>query len=220
VPTIRFRIGDAFPASDPVARCITVLAMMSNDWLRSNAEMHALDDDAPDAAGRRVTLFRQQASLHHEAAAFIANARKWFPEVDAFIQGLPQEAQDECALVVGGIDPASPHYHGDWLADNRHVTFHYAKMHPDAAAHGKEKLADALTRAADIEGSISMEDDFGSVRFGFADDVAVQWLPDAEEQAQFLTALAQSMMALARFAQRAAGAYMRARPEGTFILEP
>jgi hypothetical protein len=35
-----------------------------------------------------------------------------------------------------------------------------------------------------------------------------------------LTALAQSMMALARFAQRAAQACMPTRPEETFILEP
>jgi hypothetical protein len=41
--------------------------------------------------------------------------------------------------VVGGIDPQSPHYHGDWLADHRNVTFHYPEMHPDKAKHCQEK---------------------------------------------------------------------------------
>ena len=166
MPTIRFRIGDAFPAGDPVARFITVLAMMSNDWLRSNAEMQALDDDTSDAAGHRLMPFRQQASPHHDAATFVANARRRFPEVDGFIQSLPQEAQDECARVVGGIDPGSTHYHGDWLADHRHVTFHYANMHPEAAAHGEEELADALGRACRHRGSISMETSSGAFADG------------------------------------------------------
>jgi hypothetical protein len=37
VPTLRFQIGNGFPAGDPIARFITVVAMMSNDWLRSTA---------------------------------------------------------------------------------------------------------------------------------------------------------------------------------------
>jgi hypothetical protein len=41
---IRFKIGDAFPASDPVARFLTGLAMISNDWLRSIEEMLKLGD--------------------------------------------------------------------------------------------------------------------------------------------------------------------------------
>jgi hypothetical protein len=32
VTTVRFKIGAAFPAEDPVARFVTALAMMSNDW--------------------------------------------------------------------------------------------------------------------------------------------------------------------------------------------
>lgn len=70
MPKVTFKIGEAFPASDPVARFITVLGMMSNDWLRSIAEMLALDDSDQDSEGRRLSLFRQQASLHHEAATF------------------------------------------------------------------------------------------------------------------------------------------------------
>ena len=78
---LRFTIGDAFPADDPVARFVTVLAMMSNDWLRLVKQMLAIDDEdrEDDAAGLLVMSFRYQASLHAEAAGFIVDARRMFP---------------------------------------------------------------------------------------------------------------------------------------------
>ncbi len=42
--TLRFTIGDAFPADDPVARFVTVLAMMSNDWSRFVDQMLRVED--------------------------------------------------------------------------------------------------------------------------------------------------------------------------------
>lgn len=213
---VKFTIGEAFPSRDPVARFITVLGMMSNDWLRSIQDMLALDDADPDSGGRRVSLFRQQASLHHEAATFISDARRRFPEIDKFIDRLPTVAQEECDQVVGGVDPESPHYHGDWLADHRNVTFHYPEMHPEKAEHGQEEITEALDAGSELESSIESGDYFGSVRFRFADEVAVQWLPDGPDQATIIENLRESVLALSRFAQRAARAYMETRPAGTF----
>lgn len=65
---IHFKIGEAFPARDPVARFITGLAMISNDWLRSVEDMFGLEGDTPEEIGRRISLFRHQAALVHEAA--------------------------------------------------------------------------------------------------------------------------------------------------------
>jgi hypothetical protein len=220
VTIIRFRkISDVFPAEDAVARFITVVAMMSNDWVRLMDDMLALDDHASDATARRIMSFRQQAALHDEAARFIADARRRFPQIDAFIKALDQEAQDECDQIMGGIDPKSPHYHGDWLTDHRNVTFHYPEMHPAKAAHGKEEISEALKAAAELEGTITFGQGLGSVRFGFADEVAVQWLPDLENEVHLIETLRESVMALARFAQRVIGAYLESRPDGTFTVE-
>ncbi len=220
MPKVTFKIGDAFPASDPVARFITVLGMMSNDWLRSIAEMLALDDSDPDSEGRRVSLFRQQASLHHEAATFIRDARRRFSEVEDFVASLSTVAQNECDQIVGGVDLGAPSYHGDWLADHRNVTFHYPEMHPDKAEHGREEIAEALDAASELASSIEFSDYFGSVRFRFADEVAVQWLPDGPEQETLIEHLRESVLALSRFVQRAARAYMESRPSGTFTEAP
>jgi hypothetical protein len=167
--TIRFeKIGEAFPASDPVARFVTVLAMVSNDANRSMDELLDVEDGPPDSGARRMMLFRQQASFFFEAATFIGEASSRFNEVRDFIAGLPQEARDECAQVVGGIDPSSTHYVGDWLRDHRNVTFHYSEMHPEKAAHGKEEITQALEDAAELPGTVNVSDELGGVRFWFA----------------------------------------------------
>jgi hypothetical protein len=218
--TIRFpRIGEVFPANEPVARFVTVVAMMSNDWVRLMEDMLALADDTPDVSARRVMSFRQQAALHDEAARFIADARRRFPQIDAFIQTLDQDAQNECEQITGGIDPESAHYHGDWLVDHRNVTFHYPEMHPDKAKHGKEEITEAMKAASELEGTISFGQGMGSVRFGFADQIAVQWLPDVENEGHLISTLREAVMALARFAQRAVGAYLESRPADRYTVE-
>ncbi len=57
---IRFKIGDGFPACDPLARFITGLAMISNDLLRALEDMLRLEGDTPEEIGRRVALFRRR----------------------------------------------------------------------------------------------------------------------------------------------------------------
>ncbi len=218
MPTVTFNIGEAFPASDPVARFVTVLAMVSNDANRSLDELIAVDDaeHSPDSGARKMMLFRQQAAFFFEAAKFITKANRHAPEVREFIAGLPQEARDECAQVVGGIDPKSAHYIGDWLGEHRNVTFHYSEVHPDKAAHGDEEITLALTEAAELPGTVHFDEEMGSVRFWFADEVVAQWLPPDEKKPPTIIALREALMALVRFTQRAFAAYQAARTAGTF----
>jgi hypothetical protein len=215
---IRFQIGDAFPARDPTARFITGLGMVSNDWLRSLEEMFKLGD-TPEEVGRRVSLFRRQAALVHEAATFITDARRMFPQVANFIDALEAEARTGCERVIGAVDPKSPKYLGEWLEEHRNVTHHYPTMHPAAAKHGQEEMANALAQAADIESTIDSGRYFGEARFRFADEVGVQLLPPLEDRT-WMEDLRDVAMALSDFAQRAAQAYLQNRPAGTFAVEP
>jgi hypothetical protein len=215
---IRFKVGDAFPASDPVARLITGLGMISNDWLRSLDDMFKLERDTPEEMGRRVSLFRRQAALVHEAANFITDARRMFPEVASFVDGLEVEARDGCEHVIGAADSGSAHYLGDWLEEHRNVTHHYPKMHPKAAEHGQEEMANALAAGAEIESTIDSGQRFGDARFRFADEVGVQLLPPLDDTS-WVEKLRDTAMALAEFAQRAAQTYLEARPAGTFTVE-
>jgi hypothetical protein len=215
---IRFRIGDAFPASDPVARFVTGLAMISNDWLRSIGDLLARKGDTPEEMGRRVSLFRRQAALLHEAAQFITDAQRMFPDVANFINGLKPEARTACERVTGAVDSNSPHYLGDWLEDHRNVTHHYPRMHPTASEHGREEMAKALDEAAGIESTIDSGQSFGDARFRYADEIGVQLLPDLDDR-NWVEETRDTAMALAEFAQRAAQAYLEARPGGSFTVE-
>lgn len=215
---LRFTIGEAFPARDPVARFVTVLAMMSNDWMRLTTQLLELKPFFFDADGLIIMSFRHQASLHHEAAEFIRDTRRRFPEVETFLEGLSQEAKDDLQRVLDGVDPKAPAYHGGWLGENRNVTFHYPEMQADKAAHGKEEVFNALTEAAALEGTISSGASFGSVRFEFADTVVAQWIPEHDTEA-VVGNLRDAVSALARFVQRAALAYLESRPDGAVTVE-
>lgn len=216
---IRFKIGVAFPAEDPVARFITGLAMISNDWLRSLEDMFGLAGESHEEIGRRVSLFRRQAALIHEAATFITDARRMFPEVVAFVGALEPNARDGFERVTGAVDTASPHYLGAWLEGHRNVTHHFPKMHPAAAQDGKEEMTNALAGATDIESTIDTGQRFGDARFRYADEVGVQLLPSLEDTS-WVEKLREAALALADFAQRAALAYLEVRPDGTFTVEP
>jgi hypothetical protein len=223
MPTLKFKIGDGFPAKDPVARFISVLAMISNEWLRSIEELVSIEGGGAEEEGLRIAKFRYQASLHYEAAGFIADAKRRFSEIASFVDALDEHARRECEAVLAGADSKSPEYLGKWVERNRGVTFHFPEMHPQKAEHDKEEITQALQDAADIESTIEFGETFASVRFRFADQLAVQWLPDAEadraEAEAALTNLREAALALARFAQRAARSYLESRPEGTFEEE-
>lgn len=210
VPTISFKIGEAFPADDPVARFVTVLAMMSNDVNRSFALLDPKGD-----SGEELTLFRYQASLYFEAARFIADTPRHYPTVEAFLAALSQEARDEHDQIVGGIDRKSPHYVGDWLSRHRDATFHYPRMHPEKASRGTESIFQALDAAGEQRGEITFYATLGSLRCGFADTVAAQWVTDDDEH-ETITRLREALLALVRFTQRVLTAHNAARPANTF----
>lgn len=197
-----------FPASDPVARFVTVVAMMSNDWLRLMGIMIAAESEAHDDAGIRLLSFRQQAALYHEAAKFLTESRRRFPDVDRFVNDLDAATRLAFDRVVGGLDATSPHFQGQWLVDQRNVTFHYPKMHPNAAAHGDEELMKAMDASAGQQGTITEGKRAGEIRFGFADEVVVQWLPPVENSRETLGKLVEAVTALGEFARKAIESYL------------
>jgi hypothetical protein len=85
-----FRIGDAFPADEPVARYVVVLAAIYNDWRRTAEAMNGAGSGA-EGMGVRLLHFRQIVGYSHEATAFLRGARKRYPEIDAFVSGLDAE---------------------------------------------------------------------------------------------------------------------------------
>lgn len=214
-----FNIGEAFPSSDEVARFVTGLAMSNNEWHRSMAVMP--QDDPAEATeevrGARLMLARQQAATCYEAIDFIDSARRQFPQVASFIDGLGPEAQEHFSHIKEAVDPKSP-FHLPWLRDHRNATMHVPELHPEKYKRGTEDMANALDKAAPLEGIVTHDDTVRTVRFGFADAVSVHLLP--WDDPDVMKHLSRARMALGGFVHEALEAYMRSLPPGVVKSEP
>lgn len=212
----RFNIGEAFPADDPAARFVTVLAMVSNDHIRAVRLLGETDGDSDEDRARRTWVFRWLTATHYEAIDFIVKTRSWYPsEVTRLLAGAP-DAQETLTAVLAAVDPRSEKYLGAWLEDHRNVMFHYAKLQPDAARHGAEEMHEALRRAADIDGTIINGDVLAQNLFPFADEVVVQWMPKDPE---VLTKLVAASLDLVTFTQLAMREYVKTLPRGVLTIE-
>jgi hypothetical protein len=74
-----FRIGDAFPADEPIARWATVLSIAANDSIYLNIRL--IDGGLPPELN--IYYFRLLAAHFFEAAEWLANTRNTWPEVEA-----------------------------------------------------------------------------------------------------------------------------------------
>jgi hypothetical protein len=211
MPEVSFTIGDAFPADEPVARFVAVVAMISNDWQRLARQMIELDDSEPEGdehAALMIMSYRLQAGLFYEAARFLKKAHANFPDVRRFVDNLPAEATEEFDLVVGGIDPDSPSFLGKWLKDARNRMFHYSEL------NSGKPIGKALRSAAEHNGAITTGKTIESVRFGFADVVALEWLGGSDPgdtDADRMAALSRAVLAMTQFAQRAISVYLSSK---------
>src|SRR3954453_322708 len=245
---LRFVIGQAFPAEEPIARFVTVLAQAHNDFARVFERMsnNNAESDEPEDQAIRILGLRLNAASHAEASAFLRAAPRRWPVIKRFTDDLGDDVKADMEHVTGVTDPKSKHYLS-WLEPHRNVTFHYATMHPLKAENDNEEIQTALRRARVNVGTITDPGLFGGVRFAFADEGAVQWLPgaydhddplpssieeaeasaiaNAEESAararehSGVADLRDSAMALMRVAQAAAIAYIDRLPAGAARLE-
>lgn len=181
VREVTFSIAEVFDPDDEVCRWLTVLAMASNDFWRVFGWMEDAADDVT-----RVHACRLQAAALYEAASHLTATPRQWPRIQAFLAALPAEAHADKDHLCGAVDPGPRPLLGDWIKALRNVTFHYPVVDPRKAGVGTEEITNALKRAIaqDIGGKITVRgESLGSVRFDFADEVAVQWLPDIDHDA-------------------------------------
>ncbi len=173
---IGFKIGDAFPADDAVARWSTVLAMAANDAVYLNVRM--VEGDLPPELN--VYYFRLVASHFIEAVDWIAKTRHTWPQVDEFIRSLDEGSQARCDRLLAFTDRKHPLY--ETLRRSRNTLFHYPVMHPEKERAGAEELANALNDAKDLDGWIEDGGHYATFRATFADTVALRFLTGSEEE--------------------------------------
>jgi hypothetical protein len=212
VPERGFRIGDDFPADDPVARYVTVLAMIYNDWRRTAEAMGGAGSGA-EGMGVRLLHFRQVVGYSHEATTFMKGARKRYPKIDAFVSGLDVEVLEHYDRMFVALRPVR-----EWVRRQRNAAFHYPSVIPwkGQAPDFDTRFADALAAAADEASSARLGNSYREVRFEFADAVAVHRLgfklPEQEDDLKALMrALADAHDALKVFVVAAVSSYLPGR---------
>lgn len=173
---IGFKIGDAFPADDAIARWATVLAMAANDAVYLNVRM--IEGDLPPELN--VYYFRLIASHFIEAVDWIGKTRHRWPEIDEFIRSLDEDSQAQCDRLLAFTEKTHPLY--ETLRRSRNTLFHYPVMHPERERAGAEELANALDEAKDLEGWIEDGGHYATFRATFADTVALQFLTGSKEE--------------------------------------
>ena len=203
-----------FPANDAVARFVTVLGMIVNDWHRSMKFMNDSLKVPADGEGVRMMLFRQQAAYLHEAAKFIADARHHNMDVESFVASLDSMALDQLDAAMA---TASELDH--WLENHRNITFHYPKVVQAAHEHNDEELGTALAAAAGEEGTITTEGPAGAIRFEFADVGALELLGGLAVLSSLVKKVGEARLALGEFAYASFRSYLGTIDRALYRIE-
>jgi hypothetical protein len=201
---IGFRIGDIFSADDTIARWATVVAMAANNTIYLNVRM--IEGDLPPEL--HTYYFKLLAGHFFEAADWLMKSRKLNADVDRFVSGLDQEAQDRYERIVALASQKHPLH--DRLRRSRATLFHYPDIHPDKHNAGAEELGAALEEAKDLEGWIEGGEDYASFRATFADEVALQFLAKSEaEMRDVIEQLRDPVFELVEFAEAVLLAHLK-----------
>jgi hypothetical protein len=223
---IRFKIGEAFPADEPLARWMTVCAMAANDLILVNRWLlPKLKEEEPSEAYETVYLGRLAAAHLFEAAKFLKKTDKRLAVVRELVAGLNQDAQAAYQQLLAIGDGGS----NEQMKHARNMFFHYpALLPPEKENHEPLKQAMAGHAADEEEKGIErgkIEDIPPSItgfRSFFADDVAVEMMMPGDTEKElpvFLGSVSEHIAAFMLFLKEVFNEYTQTRPDGTWHLE-
>jgi hypothetical protein len=166
MPRLTFRMGDAFPADDPIASWVMNLSIALGD-LRIAAK-YATRSEQP--AHERIYFVKVFASYLREIAKLLVLDCQKRADVREFVARLPEEAKEARAEVERALEIAHVLRSDVTLLEDikrvRDDTFHYVSD-PDS----DRRLQAAMSAVADMEGVYNLEGN--ELRADFADLVAV-----------------------------------------------
>lgn len=219
---IHFKIGEAFPADDPLARWATVCAMAMNDALLVNRWLiPRLREEVPSEPHEHFYLGRVAAAHLYEAASFLRKYRRQ-PKIRKFIEDLEPEHQAEYQALLE-IGKGGQRNFSAQLKAARDSFFHYPDLilgqedrEPLKRAmigHAKDEEEQGIKRGEirDIPPPLT------GFRAGFADDIATEMmLPEntEEELPEFLSNVSNHLGKLMAFVRAVLNAYAVANPDG------
>jgi len=209
----QFRIGDAFPADDPLARFIVAVSLAMNDNILANSLFVKAEKPY-----EHVYFFNLASSHLFEAAEMLRQAHREWQEVQGFVATLETEHQEDFSRMSALADPAAG-WPANRLKTLRNSFFHYLRLDRAAADVGKLPVIEGLRGIAQERGRVVIEAEsvLTGIRSIFADDVLVNTLAADYEDGELeklVGALPHYQGSLNRFGQAALGRYLRNLPDG------
>lgn len=226
---IRFKIGEAFPADEPLARWMTVCAMAMNDLLLVNRWLiPKLKEEEPSQAYENTYLGRLAAAHLFEAATFLKKSDKRLAVVRELVGGLDEDAQRAYRELLSIGDGGNGEFY-EQLKHARNVVFHYQAL-IQGEGEDYEHLKLALAGHAEdeekkriVRGKIEdVPPPITGFRSFFADDVVSDMvLPGDTERdfTVFIGNVSEHIATFMVFLKEAFNAYTQTRPEGTWSVE-
>lgn len=214
---IRFKIGDAFPADDDLARWMTICSMALNDLLYVNRLLvPRLKEEVESEDYENVYLARVAGAHLFEIAKFLDHAHRRIPAIGEFIAGL--DADPKAAYgKVKAVGPNGSSAFAKQLGDARGQVFHYSELIPQA--EDREDLTAAMTEHAESMGEILDEGaPITGFRARFADDIAVELMfgDHSLNESEYVTQVSEHIAAYLEFAGPAIAAYVQRLPRETW----
>jgi hypothetical protein len=220
---VSFKIGEAFPADDQLARWMTVYAMALNDLLLINRWLiPRLQGEVIAEPHETFHLGRLAAAHLFEAATFLRKSDKQLAVVRDFVAKLDEEPRAAYADLLA-IGEGGQGRFAKQLKHARNMVFHYqALLTGQGEEH--ERLKQAMRGHADDEREQGIKrgkvEDIPPALTGFrslfADDIATEMLlPEDTEQemSSFLGNVAEHSAKLMIFGKPAFNAYTQTKPE-------
>lgn len=226
---VRFKIGEAFPADDLLARWMTVCAMGMNDLLVVNQLLiPRLKDEIPSGPGEIFYLGRVAAGHLFEVATFLRKSDR-IPAISEFVAGLDNnEAQAAYGELLQIGEGGNGKFH-EQLKHARNKSFHYQELFRGdreerepvkqaLAAHAQEELESGSARG-EIQDIPPLLTGF---RANFAYDIASEMLlPEDTDQkfGPFIANVSKHIASFTIFMKAALNAYTETKPAGTWEVE-
>ncbi|MFN8160253.1 MAG: hypothetical protein U0R52_04300 [Solirubrobacterales bacterium] len=210
---IRFKLGEAFPADDSLARWMTITAMALNDLLYVNRLLiPRLQEEVESADYENIYLARLAGAHLFEIAVFLDHAHRRLSAIREFIDGLDRNAK----AAYEKIRAVGPKGSGDFakhLADARGQVFHYSELIPQA--EDREELKAAMAEHAESMGEIRDEGaPITGFRARFADDIAAELTFGDRplDELDYVTQVSEHIAAFLKFAFAAIAHYVQRLP--------
>lgn len=159
-----FKIGQVYPADDPLSEWLATISMAANDLIAVHVLMAETDDDS-----LRWYFFRAAAGHFYEAAKHLDETEN-VPEIKTFVASLPQPAREAHERVLALFRP-----HKTLISNLRNSVFHYpSMMNPQqpGVLRTARRLPAILRMAADHESHVRLGR-LKDARMVFADELSI-----------------------------------------------